>query len=96
MTISSHNLVMIKKVKIADFKSRLSEHLRFVRGGDEIVILDRQTPIAKVSSYSEIGGKADFQVRPAKVKGSWKKIKWPSVTVEVDVVHLLRDDRDKR
>lgn len=38
-------------VKIADFKSRLSEHLRLVRRGHEVVIKDRETPIARVIPY---------------------------------------------
>lgn len=42
---------MTSEVKIADFKSRLSEHLRSVRRGNEIVIKDRQTPIARVVPY---------------------------------------------
>jgi len=42
---------MIKEVKIAQFKSRLSAYLRSVRRGNEIVIKDRDTPIARVVAY---------------------------------------------
>jgi prevent-host-death family protein len=36
-------------VKIAEFKNRLSAYLRRVRRGEEILVTDRDTPIAKVS-----------------------------------------------
>ena len=42
---------METEVKIADFKSHLSEHLRAVRRGHEIIIKDRETPIARVAPY---------------------------------------------
>lgn len=87
---------MVKKVKIAEFKSRLSEHLRSVRRGDDLVILDRDRPVAKVSSYSEEDGGTDFLVRTSRIKGDWKGLKWPSQKIDVDVVRILREDRDKR
>lgn len=37
-----------KHVGIADLKARLSEHLRDVRGGHALVIVDRGRPVAKV------------------------------------------------
>ena len=42
---------MTTEVKIAEFKSHLSDHLRRVRQGQEIVIKDRETPIARVVPY---------------------------------------------
>jgi prevent-host-death family protein len=39
------------EIKIAEFKSHLSAHLRAVRRGQEIVIKDRETPIARVVPY---------------------------------------------
>jgi prevent-host-death family protein len=42
---------MDTEVKIAEFKSRLSEYLRLVRKGHEIVIKDRDTPIVRVVPY---------------------------------------------
>jgi antitoxin (DNA-binding transcriptional repressor) of toxin-antitoxin stability system len=42
---------MPTEVKIAEFKSRLSQHLRSVRSGREIVVKDRDTPVARVLPY---------------------------------------------
>ena len=39
------------KVGIADLKARLSEHLRKVRGGRILTVLDRDTPIAQIVPY---------------------------------------------
>ena len=40
-------------VKIAELKARLSAYLRSVRAGDEIIVKDRDTPIARLVPYQE-------------------------------------------
>ena len=35
-------------VRIADLKARLSEHLRSVRNGGTVTVLDRDTPVARI------------------------------------------------
>ena len=40
-------------VKIAELKARLSAYLRSVRAGDEIIVQDRDTPIARLVPYQE-------------------------------------------
>lgn len=42
-------------VRIADLKSHLSEHLRKVRGGRSLTILDRDTPIARIVPWEAEG-----------------------------------------
>jgi prevent-host-death family protein len=39
-------------VRIADLKARLSEHLRTVRQGGTVTVLDRDTPIARIVPYA--------------------------------------------
>ncbi len=39
---------MKTSVSIAELKARLSEHLRRVKSGDEIVITDRGAPVARI------------------------------------------------
>ena len=43
-------------IRIADLKSRLSEHLRTVRGGRSLTILDRDTPIARIVPWKAGNG----------------------------------------
>ena len=40
---------MKRKVKIGELKARLSEHLRHVRKGHTITVMDRDTPVAEIS-----------------------------------------------
>ena len=61
MTTHDHNLVM-SKVGIADLKARLSEHLRKVRKGQTLVVLDRDTPVARIVPY---GPESPLAVRRA-------------------------------
>ncbi len=44
---------MQSEVKIAELKSKLSEYLRSVRSGNEVVIKDRETPIARIVPYQK-------------------------------------------
>ena len=41
----------MKGVGIAELKARLSEHLKTVRKGRSVTVLDRDTPIAKIIPY---------------------------------------------
>ncbi|SRR5712692_10480081 len=71
---------MLTEVKIGDFKAHLSEHLRRVRRGQEIVVKDRETPIARVVPY---GGQPQrlFTRQPSK---SLKEVaKLPGVKVKL-------------
>lgn len=52
----------MNKVRIAELKSRLSEHLRQVRRGESLIVLDRNTPIARVVPFDEKAGL--LKVRP--------------------------------
>ena len=47
-------MVMIQ-VNISEVKNRLSYYLRLVRGGEQIEILDRNTPLARIIHVSQAG-----------------------------------------
>ena len=38
----------MKKAKISELKNRLSHYLRFVRGGQSVLVYDRDRPIARI------------------------------------------------
>ena len=42
----------MRSVKIAQLKDHLSEHLRAVEGGDEVLVMDRDRPIARIVPVS--------------------------------------------
>jgi prevent-host-death family protein len=50
-----------KTVKIADLKSHLSEHLRTVRSGNPITLMDRNTPIARILPYKNEAGRISIR-----------------------------------
>ena len=95
MTINDYYMV-IMRVGIADLKAKLSEHLRKVRQGETVTVLDRQTPIARIVPHG--GGHGLLRIRqPAVGAPPPAKVPLPAApTVDVDVVELLLEDRGKR
>jgi antitoxin (DNA-binding transcriptional repressor) of toxin-antitoxin stability system len=94
MTIYDYNIVM-NMVKIADFKSRLSEHLRQVRRGHTLTIMDRKTPIAHVVPYTNEAQGGYLQVREP-LAGSPKLHQIPlppPLRLKRDIVRLLLEER---
>ena len=85
--------MVMKEVKIAEFKSKLSSHLKEVRRGGEVVIFDRDHPVAKVVPFQQSG---DFACHPAKIKKGLKRLRFSGIKAKFEVVQLLREDRDKR
>lgn len=94
MTCTGHLLVM-SKTGVADLKARLSEHLRAVRRGDEITVMDRETPIARLVPYATSGA---LRVRePSGRYGKPSDVPLPPpARVAADVVEALREERKDR
>ena len=61
----------MQKVRIAELKDRLSEHLRAVEQGGEVVVLDRNRPIARIVPMPPSGR----QVRLIPPNGSLARIR---------------------
>ena len=91
MTISGHNMVM-RRVRIADLKARLSEHLRAVRRGETIAVLDRDTLIARIVPVEE---RAPLRVRkPDPRAPAPNRVALPEAAkLPIDVVDLLLEER---
>jgi len=91
MTIYSHNMVM-KRVGIADLKSRLSEYLRAVRRGETIAVLDRQTPVAQIVPVHQ--GLALHVQEPLPGAPAPNRIPIPKpLKLKIDIVQLLLEER---
>jgi prevent-host-death family protein len=91
MTICGHTVVM-KQVRIADLKARLSEYLRAVRRGETIVVLDRDTPIAQIVQVRE---QPALRVRkPASGAPPLNRVRRPKpAKLNIDIVKLLLEER---
>jgi prevent-host-death family protein len=86
-------LMVMKKVKIAQLKARLSEHLRQVRRGETYTVMDRETPIARLLPY---GAEAE----PLRVRKPLRRVPTlqdvrlpPPLKTDVDPVALLLEER---
>jgi prevent-host-death family protein len=81
----------MRKVRIADLKARLSEHLRSVRNGDTVTVLDRDTPVAQIVPYTT----QPLEIRKAKRRLRDVKLP-PKPSKRTDSVALLLEDRRRR
>lgn len=79
------------RVRIADLKARLSEHLKHVRGGQTLTVLDRETPIARIVPYTP----EPLEVRRATRSHATWRIPPVSAT-PTDSLAVLLDDRHTR
>jgi prevent-host-death family protein len=91
MTIRDHNKVM-SKVGIADLKAHLSHHLRKVRGGRTLTVVDRNTPVAQIIPYD---AEALLEVRRATRKPSTLRRPQPG-SKPTDSLSVLLEDRGSR
>ncbi len=91
MTIHDHNQVM-STVGIAELKARLSEHLRKVRRGHSLTVLDRDTPIARIVPYSDRGA---LEIRRATKKPRDLRLP-PPPSSRTDSLSVLLQDRASR
>lgn len=94
MTTYDYNIVMIS-ANIANLKARLSYYLNLVKRGEEVLVLDRKTPIAKILASPK--SVSDFKVIPAKASPEqFLRLKTRPLRHKIDVVADLREDRDRR
>jgi prevent-host-death family protein len=91
LTTSGYHIVM-KQVRIAELKAKLSEYLRAVRRGETITVLDRETPVAQVVP---VRAPSALRVRkPAPGSPPLNRIPLPKpAKLSIDVVSLLLEER---
>lgn len=81
----------MSEVRIADLKARLSEHLRSVRNGTTLTVLDRDTPVARIVPYSA----QPLEIR--KAKRLLRDLKLPPKPAKrTDSLALVVEDRRRR
>jgi prevent-host-death family protein len=78
-------------VRIADLKARLSEHLRSVRNGGTVTVLDRDTPVARIVPIAA----PTLDIRKAKRRLRDLKLP-PKRSKRTDSTALLLEDRRRR
>jgi prevent-host-death family protein len=78
-------------VRIADLKARLSEHLRSVRNGRTLTVLDRDTPVARIVPYAS----QPLEIRKAQRRARDLKLP-PRPARRTDSLGILLEDRRRR
>ena len=82
----------MRQVGIAELKSRLSEFLRLVQGGESIAVLDRHRAVAQIVPMRE---RSSLRIRkPAIGSPKPNQVSLPKpATHAIDVVQLLLEER---
>jgi prevent-host-death family protein len=83
--------MVMTTVRIADLKARLSEHLRSVRKGRTLTVLDRDTPVARIVPYAA----EPLEVRRATRRLRDMKLPPPPAS-KTDSLAVLIEDRRRR
>lgn len=91
MTSHDHHRTM-KTVRIAELKARLSEYLRLVRRGHPVIVMDRDTPIARIVPIEPRGGGLTVRMPKSSVP-YWKIPLPPPYRGSVDIVEVLMEER---
>jgi prevent-host-death family protein len=81
----------MKTVGIAELKARLSEHLKFVRKGRSLTVLDRGTPVARIVPYA---------AEPIEIRRATRRLRDlkppPPPSTRTDSLRILLEDRRRR
>jgi len=85
--------MVMNNIRIADFKSRLSEHLRQVRRGHTLTVMDRNTPIARVVPYEEHSGVLQVRLPPPQQHKLHRIPLPPPLRLRRDIVSFLLEER---
>lgn len=79
-------------VKISEIKARLSFYLAKVKKGQVVIIQDRDTPIARVVPFHQVG----FEINEPSLGKDCLKVAGVLPRKPIDVQDMLRQDRDAR
>ncbi len=85
----------MKKVMVSELKAKLSAYLSEVRKGETVVVCDRKTPVARLIPYAQ----APDELGVEEPVITDREPAWPKpvqLRKKVNVVKLLREDRDQR
>jgi prevent-host-death family protein len=83
----------MRQVKLAELKAKLSEHIRAVRRGHEIVILDRETPVARLVPYRSDAARVIIR-SPAPSAPKLQEVPLPPpANLDIDAVDVLLEER---
>ena len=84
----------MKTAKVSELKARLSSYLAEVRKGNTVVVLERRTPITRLTPYENTQElKVTEPIRPPAELRDLKPIR---LRKKMDPVQFLREAREQR
>jgi len=84
----------MKTIGIADLKAHLSQHLRAVRRGETLTVVDRETPIARILPYEpETAGALTVTRRSTKALRTGRVPLPPPLKLRRDALEFLLEER---
>ncbi|MCK6556930.1 type II toxin-antitoxin system Phd/YefM family antitoxin [Candidatus Binatia bacterium] len=86
----------MKHTNVSGLKARLSAYLADVRGGETVIVCDRNHPIAQIVPVDG-GAEDDLRIEPARGRlPALRELPRIRLRRKVDVVATLRESRDQR
>ena len=86
----------MESVSVAELKAKLSHYLREVREGASFTVVSRDIPVATLAPY-EPDDIDDLEIiAPTEDPALWGQVDLPPLGRSIDVVALIREDRDDR
>lgn len=82
----------MRSVKIAELKDKLSEHLRAVEAGEEVIVTDRNRPIARIIPVQPAAPALAIE-EPTVAFRTLRAKKWPPARWRLRGAELLDAER---
>ena len=86
----------MKSVNIAKFKAELSKYLGYIRCGEEVIVLDRREPLARVIPFRPKESNLLFEAPQDDPKKLLCMRYKPISNQKTDSLHFLLEDRGAR
>lgn len=85
----------MRKVKIAELKDQLSKYLRAVERGEEVLVTDRDRPIARIVPVTEADDPI-LVLPPKRPFSSFRRRRFSPARWRVSSTRLLLEERRRR
>ena len=84
------------RVMVARLKAGLSSYLRKVKRGGEVVVYDRETPVARIIPYTDASRQGGLIIRAARQGVRLQDVRLPPpLPMGHNIVQMLIDERQQ-
>lgn len=83
------------RLNIAELRNQLSKHLRAVENGAEVIVTDRDRPIARIVPYEAVGKQINI-IPATRQFTSIRSRRYPPSRWQISSTDLLLEERKRR